>query len=152
MSTVDAQRIAELEQENRDLGRTNEILKAASAFYGMLARILARYRCSTTSRRRRSGTLTCGIPTTRAGPAPGARYPCRCPAASHRIRRWPTATSVHRRGWYGRCRGRRARRSGERGGLWCGVCVPGFGVRAGYRDPADEAITEALRLVGEQVH
>ena len=32
MSTVDAQRIAELERENRELRRANEILKAASAF------------------------------------------------------------------------------------------------------------------------
>jgi transposase len=30
---VDAQRIAELERENRDLRRANEILKAASAFF-----------------------------------------------------------------------------------------------------------------------
>jgi transposase len=33
MSTVDAQRIAELERENRELRRANEILKAASAFF-----------------------------------------------------------------------------------------------------------------------
>lgn len=32
-STVDAQRIAELERENRELKRANEILKAASAFF-----------------------------------------------------------------------------------------------------------------------
>lgn len=32
-STSDAQRIAELERENRDLRRSNEILKAASAFF-----------------------------------------------------------------------------------------------------------------------
>jgi transposase len=32
-STVDAQRIAELERENRELRRANEILKAASAFF-----------------------------------------------------------------------------------------------------------------------
>lgn len=31
--TVDAQRIAELERENRELRRSNEILKAASAFF-----------------------------------------------------------------------------------------------------------------------
>ena len=31
-STVDAQRVAELERENRELRRANEILKAASAF------------------------------------------------------------------------------------------------------------------------
>jgi transposase len=33
VSTVDAQRIAELERENRELRRANEILKAASAFF-----------------------------------------------------------------------------------------------------------------------
>src|SRR5438094_9987758 len=32
-STGDAQRIAELERENRELRRANEILKAASAFF-----------------------------------------------------------------------------------------------------------------------
>ncbi|MGA5135511.1 transposase [Streptomyces olivoreticuli] len=32
-STADAQRIAELERENRELRRVNEILKAASAFF-----------------------------------------------------------------------------------------------------------------------
>lgn len=32
-STQDAQRIAELEKENRELRRANEILKAASAFF-----------------------------------------------------------------------------------------------------------------------
>jgi transposase len=32
-STSDAQRIAELERENRELRRSNEILKAASAFF-----------------------------------------------------------------------------------------------------------------------
>ena len=32
-STVDAQRIAELERENRELRRANDILKAASAFF-----------------------------------------------------------------------------------------------------------------------
>jgi len=32
-SSVDAQRIAELERENRELRRANEILKAASAFF-----------------------------------------------------------------------------------------------------------------------
>ena len=32
-STADAQRIAELERENRELRRANEILKAASAFF-----------------------------------------------------------------------------------------------------------------------
>ena len=32
-STVDAQRIAELEREVRELRRANEILKAASAFF-----------------------------------------------------------------------------------------------------------------------
>ena len=32
-STVDAQRIAELERENRELRRANEILRAASAFF-----------------------------------------------------------------------------------------------------------------------
>jgi transposase len=32
-STSDAQRIAELERENRELHRANEILKAASAFF-----------------------------------------------------------------------------------------------------------------------
>lgn len=32
-TTVDAQRIAELERENRELRRANEILKAASAFF-----------------------------------------------------------------------------------------------------------------------
>jgi len=32
-STVDAQRVAELERENRELRRANEILKAASAFF-----------------------------------------------------------------------------------------------------------------------
>jgi transposase len=32
-STTDAQRIAELERENRELKRANEILKAASAFF-----------------------------------------------------------------------------------------------------------------------
>ena len=33
VSTVDVQRIAELERENRELRRANEILKAASAFF-----------------------------------------------------------------------------------------------------------------------
>jgi transposase len=33
VSTADAQRIAELERENRELRRANEILKAASAFF-----------------------------------------------------------------------------------------------------------------------
>jgi transposase len=33
ISAVDAQRIAELERENRELRRANEILKAASAFF-----------------------------------------------------------------------------------------------------------------------
>lgn len=32
-STADAQRLAELERENRELRRANEILKAASAFF-----------------------------------------------------------------------------------------------------------------------
>ena len=32
-STVDAQRIAQLERENRELRRANDILKAASAFF-----------------------------------------------------------------------------------------------------------------------
>lgn len=32
-STVDAQRIAELERENRELKRANEILKAAASFF-----------------------------------------------------------------------------------------------------------------------
>jgi transposase len=32
-TTVDQQRIAELERENRELRRANEILKAASAFF-----------------------------------------------------------------------------------------------------------------------
>ena len=32
-STTDAQRIAELERENRELRRANDILKAASAFF-----------------------------------------------------------------------------------------------------------------------
>ncbi|MER6076193.1 transposase [Streptomyces sp. NPDC001817] len=32
-SSADAQRIAELERENRELRRANEILKAASAFF-----------------------------------------------------------------------------------------------------------------------
>ena len=32
-STTDAQRIAELERENRELKRANDILKAASAFF-----------------------------------------------------------------------------------------------------------------------
>jgi len=32
-SSVDEQRIAELERENRELRRANEILKAASAFF-----------------------------------------------------------------------------------------------------------------------
>jgi transposase len=32
-STEDAQRIADLERENRELRRANEILKAASAFF-----------------------------------------------------------------------------------------------------------------------
>jgi|SRR6187399_928898 len=32
-STADAQRIAELERENRELRRSNDILKAASAFF-----------------------------------------------------------------------------------------------------------------------
>lgn len=32
-TTSDAQRIAELEQENRELRRANEILKAASAYF-----------------------------------------------------------------------------------------------------------------------
>ncbi|WP_189868288.1 transposase, partial [Streptomyces noursei] len=32
-NTADAQRIAELERENRELRRANEILKAASAFF-----------------------------------------------------------------------------------------------------------------------
>lgn len=32
-STVDAQRIAELERENRELRRANDILKAASVFF-----------------------------------------------------------------------------------------------------------------------
>jgi transposase len=32
-TTVDAARIAELERENRELRRANEILKAASAFF-----------------------------------------------------------------------------------------------------------------------
>jgi transposase len=35
-STADAQRIAELERENRELRRANEILKAASAFFALL--------------------------------------------------------------------------------------------------------------------
>jgi transposase len=33
MSSADAQRIAELERENRELKRANEILRAASAFF-----------------------------------------------------------------------------------------------------------------------
>jgi transposase-like protein len=33
MSTADAQRIRELEQENRELRRANSILKSASAFF-----------------------------------------------------------------------------------------------------------------------
>jgi transposase len=33
VSTVEAQRIKELERENRELRRANEILKAASAFF-----------------------------------------------------------------------------------------------------------------------
>jgi transposase len=33
MSTVDGQRIAELERENRELKRANEILKAAASFF-----------------------------------------------------------------------------------------------------------------------
>ncbi len=33
MSTADKQRIAELERENAELKRANEILKAASAFF-----------------------------------------------------------------------------------------------------------------------
>jgi transposase len=33
ISTADAQRIAELERENRELRRANEILKAASVFF-----------------------------------------------------------------------------------------------------------------------
>jgi transposase len=33
VSTVEARRIAELERENRELRRANEILKAASAFF-----------------------------------------------------------------------------------------------------------------------
>lgn len=33
VTTVDAQRIAELERENRELRRANEILKTASAFF-----------------------------------------------------------------------------------------------------------------------
>ncbi|HET9868520.1 MAG TPA: IS3 family transposase [Nitrospira sp.] len=37
-TTVDAARIAELERENRELRRANEILKAASAFFGAGAR------------------------------------------------------------------------------------------------------------------
>jgi transposase len=32
-STVDAQRIAQLERENRELRRANDILKAASVFF-----------------------------------------------------------------------------------------------------------------------
>jgi len=35
-STVDAQRIAELERENRELRRANEILRAASAFFALM--------------------------------------------------------------------------------------------------------------------
>jgi transposase len=35
-STVDAQRIAELEREVRELRRANEILKAASAFFALM--------------------------------------------------------------------------------------------------------------------
>jgi transposase len=41
-STADAQRIVELERENRELRRANEILKAASAFF---ARELCATRC-----------------------------------------------------------------------------------------------------------
>ena len=33
-STDDGQRIAELERENRELRRANDILKAAAAFFG----------------------------------------------------------------------------------------------------------------------
>jgi transposase len=33
MTTADSQRIAELERENRELRRANEILKAASAYF-----------------------------------------------------------------------------------------------------------------------
>jgi transposase len=36
ISTADAQRIAELERENRELRRANEILKAASAFFALM--------------------------------------------------------------------------------------------------------------------
>ena len=35
-STADAARIAELERENRDLRRANDILKAASVFFAFL--------------------------------------------------------------------------------------------------------------------
>ncbi len=34
MTTVEAKRIAELEQENRELRRANEILKRAASFFG----------------------------------------------------------------------------------------------------------------------
>ena len=34
MSTTEADRIAELEQENRELKRANEILKRAASFFG----------------------------------------------------------------------------------------------------------------------
>jgi len=34
VSTVDARRIRELEQENRELKRANEILKRAASFFG----------------------------------------------------------------------------------------------------------------------
>lgn len=35
-SSTDAQRIAELERENRELKRANEILRAASAFFALM--------------------------------------------------------------------------------------------------------------------
>nr|WP_165485440.1 transposase [Protofrankia symbiont of Coriaria ruscifolia] len=47
-STADAQRIAELEREVRELTRANEILKAASAFF-------ARELCATRRRDNRGG-------------------------------------------------------------------------------------------------
>lgn len=50
MSTAEAQRIKELERENRELRRANEILKVASAFSSKLRiRLFSPRRSSTAS-------------------------------------------------------------------------------------------------------
>jgi transposase len=60
-STVDSQRIAELERENRELRRANEILKAASAFSrsnsascSSASGARSRYRCVAAPNRRQA--------------------------------------------------------------------------------------------------